>query len=68
VPTRSAGGGGGSGLGPRGGGAGGEARRGPTLPLQLVLRSGGVVGEGPEAEDVRGCGDRRDEAPGAPRG
>jgi hypothetical protein len=48
--------------------AGGEARRGPTLPLQLVLRSGGVVGEGPEAEDVRGCGDRRDEAPGAPRG
>jgi hypothetical protein len=46
--------GGGSGIGPRGGCVGGEARRGSTLPLQLVLRSGEVVGEGPKAGDVGG--------------
>jgi hypothetical protein len=48
------GGGGGRGSGPRGGGTGGDARRGYTLPLQLVLRSGGVVREGPEAGNVGG--------------
>jgi hypothetical protein len=48
------GGGGDSGIGPHGGCAGGEAWRGSTLPLQLMLRSGGVVGKGPEAGDVGG--------------
>jgi hypothetical protein len=47
-------GGGGSGIGPRGGCAGGEAWRGSTLLLQLMLRSGGVVGKGLEAGDVGG--------------